>query len=246
MADRVDQEPVYILHRRRYRESSYILDLFSLNYGRVSAVLRASSSTRGNPAAQAQIAQSLLVSWTGRSSLKTLTRIESPMPALALKTKALYCAYYVNELVLRLLPEHEANQAIFVCYTATLERLSVSGDIESSLRYFELWLLQYLGISPDYSRDLHGVSIQSDKAYRLELGAGFVKAQNAPFSGELLSWCAHVLANGNSTFSSLAPTWRQQCKRLMRLLIDDALQGKSLNSRAMIRQLFANQERGES
>ena len=103
MSVRVDQQPAYVLHRRAYRETSLLLDLLTRDHGRVAVVARAARSGTRAWGAFCQPFQSLLVSWTGRSELKSLTAAERAGDATAILGERLYSALYVNELLVRLL-----------------------------------------------------------------------------------------------------------------------------------------------
>ena len=71
----IEQQASYILHRRAYRETSYILDVYSLYYGRISIIAKGATRGKYNFSALLQTFQPLLLSWSGRSNLKTLTEL---------------------------------------------------------------------------------------------------------------------------------------------------------------------------
>ena len=77
---RVNLQPGYVLHRRAYRDTSTILELFTLEHGRLSAVARGArrQSRRGTAGRlSSQLFQPLLLSFSGRGELKTLTASEA-------------------------------------------------------------------------------------------------------------------------------------------------------------------------
>ena len=103
---RVSLQAAFVIHRRNYRDTSLIVELFTPDYGRISAVARGARSGRsrgGNRAALLQPLTPLLCSWSGRSELKTLTGCEAQGPVFSLQGERLYSALYVNELISRLL-----------------------------------------------------------------------------------------------------------------------------------------------
>lgn len=63
MAGQVQQEPAYVLHRRPFRETSLLVDLLTLNHGKVGVVARGANSTRS--ALKAQLQPSSRCWWTG-------------------------------------------------------------------------------------------------------------------------------------------------------------------------------------
>ena len=76
---RVNLQPAYIIHSRPYRDSSALLDVFTAEYGRIGVVARGMrrQSRRGSSAALLQPFIPLLLSFSGRTELKTLVAAES-------------------------------------------------------------------------------------------------------------------------------------------------------------------------
>ena len=78
-------EPAYVLHARPYRESSLILEVFSRQHGRVGLVARGARGAKSRWKSVLQPFRPLLLSWTQRGEMGTLTgadQVASP-PALA-------------------------------------------------------------------------------------------------------------------------------------------------------------------
>ena len=71
---RVHLQPAYVIHRRPYRDTSALLDVFTAEHGRVGVVARGvrRQSRGSSKAALLQPFKPLLVSLSGRSELKTL------------------------------------------------------------------------------------------------------------------------------------------------------------------------------
>ena len=59
--------------------------------------------------------------------------------------KVLMSAFYINELLVRLLPRGEPEPALFTIYYDTLKKLAVEKDYLVPLRYFERDFLKVLG-----------------------------------------------------------------------------------------------------
>ena len=59
---RIEAEPAYILHKRPYRESSQILEVFTRNYGRFSLMSKGSRGPRSKTRGILQPFMPLLVS----------------------------------------------------------------------------------------------------------------------------------------------------------------------------------------
>lgn len=244
MHSAADSQAAYILHRRPFKESSFILDIFSLNFGRLSLVAKGAQTSRQYQAAQLQVFQPLLLSWRGRSELKTLSAVEVPSRSMMLTGQALYCGYYLNELLLLLTAEQDPNPELFSCYAESLQKLVDDDEIEPCLRRFELNLLVQLGLAPDFSADDAGQAIQSANTYYLSNEGRFViGSSHHGNKAQLISGSSlQLLASGWQHTTLLNQTEQREailreCKRLMRTLIDHALAGRTIKSRALFRQL---------
>jgi DNA repair protein RecO (recombination protein O) len=118
---RVNLQPAYILHSRPYRDSSVILEVFTPEHGRISALARGArrKSRGGSAAALLQLFTPLLLSFSGRGELKTLTAREAAGTAVSLRGDRLYSGLYVNELLVRLLHRYDPHPQLFVAYGGT-------------------------------------------------------------------------------------------------------------------------------
>ncbi len=176
---RTDDERGFILHRYPYGETSVLLEAFTYDFGRVGLVGR--GVRRGGRAfagAQLRPFQPLLLSWSGRGGdLSTLVRAEAPEAAISLGGNAVWCGFYVNELLLRLLHRHDPHADLYVAYDEVLRSLAVSGCQESALRIFEKRLLAALGYGLTLAREAHtGEPVRADLTYRYVRDEGVVRA----------------------------------------------------------------------
>src|SRR3990167_1002919 len=105
--NRVELEPVYILHSRPFRNSSLIVELFSRQYGRVSVVAKSARGFKSRYRGKLQAFNYLLASWTGKHELKTLGGVEFAAAPNYLTQLNLACGFYLNELLLRLLQKED-------------------------------------------------------------------------------------------------------------------------------------------
>lgn len=142
---RVSQQPAFLLHRRDYGESSLLLELFSRDFGRLGAVAKGARRSRSAMRALLSPFQPLLLGWAGKGELATLTGAESEVPAFNLAGTALWCGFYINELMLRLVHRHDAHETLFAVYQTALRELQQGIQYEVTLRVFEKRLLQSLG-----------------------------------------------------------------------------------------------------
>lgn len=159
-------EQAYVLHQRPYRNTSQLVECLTAAHGRVGLVAQGS---RRRPRGQRGLLQPfvpLRVSWVRRGELGRLTHVEASGPAIELASQRLLAAWYVNELLLRLLERGDANEAVFGCYSACLEALGAGVDAARSLRVFELRLLRSLGYGLELDCDVDsGEPLQPEGQY---------------------------------------------------------------------------------
>jgi DNA repair protein RecO (recombination protein O) len=232
--NKVERQPAYIVHRRAYRETSQLVDLFTRDYGRISAVRRGARGRYG--AGSAQPLQALLVSWTGRTDLKTLVAAERIDTGPMAQGERLYSALYINELLLRLLPPHAPFPALFERYARLIPTVLLAEDIEVPLRQFELALLAELGYAADLTRiAATGDEPALEQYYVYQSGIGLVPAGRGDIEQAVRGDRLGEIAKGD--FSD--PETRRLAKRLMRERIAELLGGRPLLSR----QLFQSRKR---
>jgi DNA repair protein RecO (recombination protein O) len=237
-----EEQAVYVLNRRPYQESSLLVDVFSLHYGRFTVIAKGAMRKGSSWSALLQPFQPLLISWSGKSSLKSLRAIDVPSTPYRLSSTYLFSGYYLNELIVKLLPENEVNESIFVAYLESLTQLADLKDIQQTLRKFEIKILEELGLLPDFKYDSFGNRIVSGSNYKLIFQQGFelVSDEDLSASSVLLLDGKVIQALGNEQTNDLAAWSRaefSQAKKLMRCLIDDALGGQEIKSRELFKPL---------
>ena len=225
---RVYLQNSYIIHRRPYRETSVLLDVFSEDYGKISLIARGIRSHKSKLAGILQPFKLLRLSWCGRSNLQSLTAAELILPDIHLQGKSLFCGFYVNELINGFLHRYDPHPELFAFYSATLLALAKCDNLEIALRYFELALLDQVGygLQLDYEID-SGAEIDADSFYRYVVGQGPVLTSsgiNAIHGGTLIELRQQKLKN----YRALA-----ESKTLMRRVIDFHLNGAILKSRSL-------------
>ncbi len=110
------EESAFLLHFTPYRETSLVVDLFTRGHGRVAAVAKGAKRPRSALRAVLMQFQPLTVTFSGRSELRTLTGAEWVGGLIAPRGDALLCAFYLNELLLRLLPREDAHPTLYDGY----------------------------------------------------------------------------------------------------------------------------------
>ena len=180
---RTENQPAFILHARAWRETSLLVEAFTRDHGRVGLVARGVRSARSRlPRASLQPLQPLLLGWSARGELGTLTSAEPTGTRWLLSGDALIAGMYVNELVLRLSSRNDAHPAAFAAYTECLARLAETDDIAWTLRRFERDLLADLGYALMLSQAASGEPVDAAVSYGYIADAGPVAwRENAGF-----------------------------------------------------------------
>lgn len=175
MSERVEVllEPGFVLHQRAYRNTSLIVDCLTASHGRQSLVARGARRADSRQRALLQSFQPLRLSWVARGELGSLTLAEAAAPAHELGGAGLMAGFYLNELLLRLVPRGDRSERILGCYSSCLVRLAAGGNAAQALRLFELELLEALGYRVDLETDCRtGEPIAPDRHYTFEHEGG--------------------------------------------------------------------------
>jgi len=179
-------QAAYILHYREFQETSFIVDAFTLAHGRIALMAKSARSSKPRTRALYQPFRPLLLSWVGAGDLRTLTGIEESGQALEMADAELACAYYLNELVLRLAGKDQPQPTIFAYYSMALNQLaSQTVSVEEVLRTFEVQLLDGLGVLPNFALcTADGTSVDPSREYRYHPANAIAVITNRPASIE--------------------------------------------------------------
>lgn len=221
-----------LLHRRDWRESSALLELFSAEHGRIGVVARG-WRTRPGWASSLQPFQLLSLAWSGRGELLNLRAVESAGQQWHLPGRRLYCGLYLNELLYKLLPRQQPEPELFASYLRTLDALAEDAAEAPALRIFEKHLLLALGVALPLSAE--DADIDPTASYRFVPGQGLalLPPLSSASDAAVISGAA-LLALQNEQFT--APGQLAACRRLLRLALATELDGKTLHSYALLQQ----------
>lgn len=233
---RVQQQPAFVLHSAEYRESSLRLEIFSRDHGRLGLIAkgarRPSSGLRGVLSAF----QPLLVGWSGRGELSTLTGAEPDGAAALLTGRALLCGFYINELLIRMLHRHDPHEQLHSAYQEAIRQLESEPEVpEAALRIFEKRLLKEVGYGLVLDHEVvHNSPIRPEAMYWYVPDRGPLPAETdepggVPMRGSTL------LALGREELSDGVVL--AEAKRLLRSVLARHLGGKPLRSRELFRQV---------
>ena len=233
---RVESEPGFILHTIPYRETSLLVDIFTLNHGRLRCVAKGFRKPN-----KKGIAKTLFpytehhFQWQGRGELKTLIQADPIQAPVFLKQESLFVGLYINELLYKLLHQNDPHQSLYEFYRQLMTQLSTSEIQQPVLRRFEMLLLEELGYGLVLDAEAEtgqAVSAESLYYYIPDQGLKLIQDQTADnlhaFSG------ADIMALGQGQLEQQSVL--RAAKKLTRQVIDFYLDGKELNSRELYRQ----------
>lgn len=230
----VQLQPAFVLHTRPYRDTSLLVEALTRDYGRLTLVARGQRQSRQSARRPVQAFTPLLISWQGKSDLKTLVAAESKATIAILSGTYLYSGLYANELLMRLLPQGDAQLDVFLAYQALLGSLSNGDELEVVLRQFEFRLLEELGYGVDLGADAgSGEQISPEQVYQYLSDVGFLRVANnsRQAAGGFLGKDLLAIAGGD--YSSKET--RRAAKRLARLALAPHLGNKPLKSRELFK-----------
>ncbi|CAG0966413.1 DNA repair protein RecO [Burkholderiales bacterium] len=239
--DRHDERAAFVLHAWPYKETSLIVEAFAEIDGRVAMVARGAKRPRSELHGVLQAFQPVSLSWSGAGELKTLIRAEwrggMPLPG----GSALLCGFYLNELVLKLLPREDPHPRLYAAYRDALAGLAGGAAQAPVLRRFEVALLAELGYAMQLSVDADtGAPLDPDARYHYAFDRG--ARRRAPSPGvrwpEVRGATLIALASGRFDDASTAA----EAKRLMRDVIDHHLESRTIQSRKVVRDLQTLEE----
>ena len=243
MKRRAEQEPGFVLHAYPYKETSLIVEAFTRRFGRVGLLARGARRPRSAMRGVLLGFHPLRMTWSVSAELGTLMAAEWGGGQASLSGIGLMCGFYINELLLRLLPRDDPHEALFDAYGEALARLAASASLAhpgastaqaAILRGFERRMLGELGYAPVLDRDAaSGAQIEAAKHYAYEAERGPVETRRADgdsvISGRtLLDMAADDYDNSRT---------REEARHLMRALIAERLGGQALHTRAVLSEL---------
>ncbi len=239
--DRRDDRPAFVLHAWPYKETSLIVEAFAEGEGRVAMVARGAKRPRSELHGVLQAFQPVALSWSGAGELKTLVRAEwrggLPLPS----GTALLCGFYLNELLLKLLPREDPHPKLYAAYRDALADLAEGAPQAPVLRRFELALMAELGYAMQLATDADtGEPIDAAARYHYAFDKG--PTRRAPSPGVRWPTVQGVTLIALAAGRHDDPATAAEAKRLMREIIDHHLESRTIMSRKVVRDLAALDE----
>jgi len=219
------------LHVRPYRETSVLLDLWLRDSGRHCAVARGVRAP-GKARRFAELGPLALnqIELAGQGAVASLRSHDTQRQFPLTGVTRLKSALYLNELLLRLLPEHDPHPELFDRYVTLLTDWSAHApdarQCAAGLRVFEAALLDELGYGLVYDLTVDGDPVDGALSYQVDPEQGVVPVRRG------LDWpivpgaCLIALANGGPTDAIAIRALRD----LMREIIRFRLGGRVLRA----------------
>ena len=232
---RRDAQPAFILHTYPFRETSLVVETFTSNFGRVGLVARGARRPKSALRGLMMAFQPLLLSWAGKSELRTLYKAEWQGGIPQLRGLGLMCGFYLNELLLKFLAREDPHEALFATYQEAIAALAHAAEPAAILRRFEKNLLKELGYALILDHEAEsGEPIDPGKRYTYAIERGPLVLQVGGESSVDVSGRTLIDLHNNdfSDAASLA-----ESKLLMRFLVNHYLGNQELLTRQLLREM---------
>ena len=223
-------KPAYILHTQAFSNTSLLVDIFTQDYGRLRLLAKGVRAAKSSRRAILQAFTPINLSWSGRSELKTLTQVElrHDISMLKLQGSALFNGLYANELLMKLTYANDPHEDLFDCYQQLLLDLSSSLPAELALRFFEYQLLECLG----YSLGIEALGELQDSTlwyqYQPDMGLQLHSGQQTALPIVQGCYLFNLMHKQNADEDGM-----KQLKQLMRFVLHQHLDGKTIATRAL-------------
>jgi len=228
---RIERQPAWLLHKRQYSESSLLIEVFTAEHGRIGLIAKGARRPKSPFKAALQLFTPMLINYSDRNELGTLTAAEQAADRIELRADSLYCGYYLNELLLRLLHRHDPHEQLFRYYSRTLKQLAEERQSDVALRLFEKAFLTETGYGLTLHLDSNGRPVEADQSYLFNpesgaqpLNAGYRGTQTAYSGKTLLALHRGEFPDGDTL---------KQSKFLLRSIIEQRLEHRPLKSREL-------------
>lgn len=145
------QTEALIIKKTKLGEADRILSLYTPKLGKIQAVAKGVRRPRSKMSGHLELITHSLISLARGRNIDTVTNTRTITAFLPLKSDLLRgaAALYTAELVDRFTADHIENEPLYELLLATWQNLAETGDIETTLRAFELHLLETVGYRPE-------------------------------------------------------------------------------------------------
>lgn len=215
----------WVLHKQVSGDTSLWIDFFCRDYGLIRCLYKGGRTLKKNNVIH--LFTPLHITFEKRYDRFYIKTIESLTLASFLQGDALFCAYYINEILYYSLKPELADPLLFDAYQQVMQALTSNPQrliLESLLRRFEWTLIHACGYTFSLTKDIQGNDLKADQYYLFNPGQGFV-AHPTGIPG------AHLLALANDDLEHFAHL--KSAKIIMRQAIDHLLDGRPIKARSL-------------
>lgn len=247
----------YILHRYPFKDDDVMIKVWGKEFGIKTAVMKGVKRPKSRWRGLAQPFMPLQIGLRGKGEVQTVVQCESLGSALQFSRTHQAIAFYLNELILTFMEQHEATPALFDQYNKLLKSLSLNpspksaestrmdrlvpedgeagvqqcqrSKVEVRLREFEMDLFTTLGHGMHFTIDQMHQPIEPDAYYLIQPDALPLKTNTQ----------TAFVVSGNVLAQIEARSWQSEslkiAKYLCRQWVDYYSHGKVFKSRDLLR-----------
>lgn len=166
----------FVLNRTPYSETSLLIDLFVEKKGMMRLLAKGARRKQSIQKGILQPFTPLIIQYSGKNEVKILSKVEAIGLSLPIShSYFLYSAFYLNELLFRVLKAETDCSSLFDIYLDSIKNLACCEPAEPILRGFELFLLEFLGYHVDFAHCYgSGLSIEETMFYQYHPEKGFI------------------------------------------------------------------------
>ncbi len=192
------QSEAIVLRTYPLREADLLVTLFTRNDGKVKGVARSAKKSKRRFGGALEPLTQVRAYYDEREGqelarLDSCDILESPLSA-AIDYPRVVALEHVAETLDELLPDREANDAIFRLAVSVLYQLR-SGSIWMPLTYFQLWLVRLIGFLPELGECMAcGTALNGSRAYYHALADGLMCVQHKRLASSQLGPESRALA----------------------------------------------------
>jgi DNA repair protein RecO (recombination protein O) len=230
MAGPPQQDQGYVLHTRRYRENSLLVEALTREHGRLGFVARQSNGRGRRPREPLQAFRPLLLVWQGRGELASLVHWEAASALPPLGGERLLSGLYLNELLVRLAGRGEGDARLYDTYATAIGLIARGERLEPVLRAFEVALLEVCGYALELETAVDsGDPIDADGHYRYLFDRGPV-VSDGEVGGVIVQGSTLLALAGRLPLDDAVLA---EAKRFMRAVLNQHLGDRPLHSRSL-------------
>jgi DNA repair protein RecO (recombination protein O) len=187
-----------VLRTYPFRESDLLVTLFTRLDGKVRGVARAAKKSRRRFGGALEPLTYVKVAYEDRerqelARLDACEVLNSPLTSEVTYPRAVALGH-VAELLDELLPDREANDAVFRLALSVLRQLQ-GNDLFLPITYFDLWMARLMGYLPDLSECLAcGRTLNGSRAYFHALADGLMCPEHKRLASSEMSAESRILA----------------------------------------------------